>query len=136
MKFDELYKRAFAINEEADEIAHPDDPSFNDVEGAPVPDLGLDTSAPVDDLAPDTVSVNTGSLTDFISKLEEFSKLLNDTGESSLQSMVSRLDKVETPFDGIKTKTSSEIELASITLKRIADKLRTFIINAAKAKVG
>jgi hypothetical protein len=138
MKFDDLFKRAFNLTEDINEVADPQDPAFDDVQGAPVPDLALDAPS-TEDAAISPAGgelTGAGNLTDFISKLEEFSTLLNDPGDSSLQSIVSRLDKVETPFDGIKGNTSSDIQQASIILKRISEKLKTFLINAAKAKVS
>lgn len=137
MKFDDLFKRAFNLTEEVNEVADPHDPAFDDIEGAPVPDLALDAPSTEGEapLSSGTdVASSASNLTDFITKLEEFSKLLNDPGDISLQSIVSTLDKVETPFDGIKGNTSSDIQQASIILKRIAEKLKTFLINAAKAK--
>ena len=72
------------------------------------------------------------SLTDYINQLEEFASKLNGTEGSSLQSLVSKLDTVETPFEGIYGRTSAEIVDAAKTLRSVSEKLKNFIIHAAK----
>jgi hypothetical protein len=126
MKFNELYKKVF-ITEENSEVAHPDD--FNDVEPMPVPEPSTAESQPEGN----QTTVQTGSgLTDYINQLEEFANKLNGTDGSSLQSLVANLDKIETPFEGIYSRTSAEIVDAAKTLRSISEKIKNFVINAAK----
>jgi len=127
MKFDDLYNSVFLREQdEATEIANPED--FNDVEPLPLPpeEAGVtDQTA-----APSIASAST--LTDYINQLEEFANKLNGTDASSLQSLVSKLDRVETPFEGIYGRTSAEIVDAAKTLRSVSEKLKNFIIHAAK----
>jgi len=136
MKFDDLYKRVFIAEQDNTEVADPAD--FDDVEPAPVPDLAP-TSEPSDELAPEVpapVSAESATtLTDYINQIEDFANKLNGTDGSSLQSLVSKLDRVETPFEGIYSRTSAEIVDAAKTLRSVSEKLKNFIIHAAK-KVG
>jgi hypothetical protein len=132
MKFDDLYNRVF-VNEQDEltantEVAHPDD--FNDVEPMPLPEtpLATDETAPVEDSGMQSSS----SLTDYITQLEEFANKLNSTDGSSLNSLVSKLDRVETPFEGIYGRTSADIVDAAKTLRGVSEKLKNFIIHAAK----
>jgi hypothetical protein len=132
MKFNDLYNRVFVkeqdeANEEpmttaVSEVPMPED---IDVEPAPLPDLEPEEGAPV---SMDSAS----SLTDYINQLEEFASKLNGTEGSSLQSLVSKLDRVETPFEGIYGRTSAEIVDAAKTLRSVSEKLKNFIIHAAK----
>lgn len=125
MKFDDLYNKVF-IQEQDAEVADP--ANFDDVEGVPVPE------APVADPgSPSPVGAgDAGTLTDYIRQLEEFANKLNSADGSSLQSMVANLDKPATPFDGIRSRTSSDIEAAAKTLRSVSEKLKNFVINAAK----
>lgn len=132
MKFDDLYNRVF-VNEQDEiatntEVADPAD--FNDVEPMPLPETPLAT----DDAAPteDTGMQSSSSLTDYITQLEEFANKLNSTDGSSLNSLVSKLDRVETPFEGIYSRTSADIVDAAKTLRGVSEKLKNFIIHAAK----
>lgn len=123
MKFNDLYNRVF-VSEQDVEVADP--ANFDDVEGNPIPE-----PAPAAAGGESTPSFG-GSLTDFITQLEEFANKLNSTDASSLQSMVANLDKPATPFDGIRSRTSSDIEAAAKTLRTVSEKLKNFVINAAK----
>jgi hypothetical protein len=130
MKFDDLYNRVFVTEEEEalnQEVANPED--FDDVEPAPMPEV-----PEIDDMAPTTASsgVSSGNLNDYITQLEDFANKLNGTGADSLQSLVSKLDQVETPFEGIYSRTSSEIVDAAKTLRSVSEKLKNFIIYAAR----
>jgi len=133
MNFKDLYNRVFAV-EQNQEIADPAD--FDDVDPLPVPepidlatdDMGDSEMAPA---APMTGG-GAGTLTDYITQLEEFANKLNGTDGSSLQSLVSQLDKVESPFEGIYSRTSAEIVDAAKTLRSVSEKLKNFIIHAAK----
>lgn len=133
MKFDDLYNRVFVIEQDElevpaanTEVADPAD--FDDVEPLPLPEPSLETETP----APVDNTATASSLTDYITQLEDFANKLNSTDGSSLQSLVSKLDKVETPFEGIYSRTSAEIVDAAKTLRSVSEKLKNFIIHAAK----
>jgi len=126
MKFDDLYNSVFVNEQDETEVANPE--NFNDVEPLPIPptpEVGPEQAA-----APSIASAST--LTDYINQLEEFANKLNGTDASSLQSLVSKLDRVETPFEGIYGRTSAEIVDAAKTLRSVSEKLKNFIIHAAK----
>lgn len=138
MKFDDLYKKVFVNEQEqkelADntEVAMPED--FDDVEPAPLPETpeATDIKAPEDTVAQAPVSSETSNnIQDYITKLEDFANSLNDP-QGSLQSLVSNLDKLGTPFEGISSRTKSEIVKAAEVLRSISEQLKSFIINAAK----
>lgn len=124
MKFDDLYNNIFISEQTNAEVADP--ANFDDVEPLPTPNLP--------EVAPSSpVSANSGAtLTDYINQLEDFANKLNGTDGSSLQSLVSQLDKVESPFEGIYGRTSAEIVDAAKTLRSVSEKLKNFIIHAAK----
>lgn len=134
MKFDDLYNRVFVVEQdeleetpaENTEVADPAD--FDDVEPLPLPEPSPETETP----APVDNAATASSLTDYITQLEDFASKLNSTDGSSLQSLVSKLDKVETPFEGIYSRTSAEIVDAAKTLRSVSEKLKNFIIHAAK----
>lgn len=139
MKFDDLYNRVFIKEQDEDptantEIADPND--FDDVEPLPV-------SSPEALEGPEEATVGTdpavaqqtsSNLGDYITQLEDFANQLNGTDGSSLNSLVSKLDRVETPFEGIYSRTSADIVDAAKTLRSVAEKLKNFIIHAAKNK--
>ena len=130
MKFNDLYNRVF-IAEQNTEVADPAD--FDDVEPLPVPEVAPE--APVSEEPTPTAPVpaeSASTLTDYINQIEEFASKLNGTDGSSLQSLVSKLDRVETPFEGIYSRTSAEIVDAAKTLRSVSEKLKNFIIHAAK----
>lgn len=133
MNFKDLYNRVFTV-EQNQEVADPAD--FDDVDPLPVPEpIDLAT----DDMGDSGVAAGApmsgggaGTLTDYITQLEEFANKLNGTESTSLQSLVSQLDKVESPFEGIYSRTSAEIVDAAKTLRSVSEKLKNFIIHAAK----
>jgi hypothetical protein len=128
MKFDSLYKRIFISEQDVNsEIADP--AQFDDVEPVPLPELAAQEPA----AEPAVASVpDSSTLTDYITKLEDFANKLNGTDGSSLQSLISKLDRVETPFEGISGRTSTEIVDAAKTLRSVSEKLKNFIIHASK----
>lgn len=125
MKFADLYKQVFIAEEEklplATDVASPDDVN---VEPAPLPEPTTPNASP-------STGVGT-NLTQFITEIEDFANKLNSTEASSLQSLVANLDKPATPFEGIRGRTSSDIEAAAKTLRTVSEKLKNFVINAAK----
>jgi hypothetical protein len=126
MKFDDLYNSVILNEQEETEVANPE--NFNDVEPLPLPPT---PETPSQEPAVSSVG-DASTITDYINQLEEFANKLNGTDASSLQSLVSQLDKVETPFEGIYGRTSAEIVDAAKTLRSVSEKLKNFIIHAAK----
>lgn len=132
MKFDDLYNKVFVAEQdkvESTDIADPSD--FDDVEPLPLPEQPPVEDGDMQDPIQQPV-VPTNNISSYISELEEFANKLNGTEESSLQSIVSRLDRPGTPFDGISARTRSEIVRVAETLRSISENLKSFIINAAK----
>ncbi len=128
MKFEELYNQVFVKEQEEKvmanaEVADPAD--FNDVEPLPLPEPSVEdpTAQPV---------VSGTTLTEYVLQLEEFADKLNATDGGSLQSLVSSLDKKDTPFEGIYARTSAEIVDAAKTIRSVAEKIKNYIIHAAK----
>jgi hypothetical protein len=132
MKFNDLYNRVFISEQDETEVADPSSPDFNDVEPAPLPELPAPSDTPVEETPAPVAAESTSSLTDYINQIEDFANKLNGTDGSSLQSLVSKLDRVETPFEGIYSRTSAEIVDAAKTLRSVSEKLKNFIIHAAK----
>ena len=132
MKFNDLYNRVFIREQNETEVADPTSPDFNDVEPAPLPELSAPSDTPVEETPAPVAAESTSSLTDYINQIEDFANKLNGTDGSSLQSLVSKLDRVETPFEGIYGRTSAEIVDAAKTLRSVSEKLKNFIIHAAK----
>lgn len=137
MKFDDLINTLFITEREDEpsdvgtEVAHPDD--FDDVEPMPVPQLPAQgESQPQEGSQPGGNAQTSSSLADFVVQLEDFANKLNGTDASSLQSLVSQLDKPLTPFEGIRDRTNSDIEAAAKTLRTVSEKLKNFIIAAAR----
>ena len=132
MKFNDLYNRVFISEQNETEVADPTSPDFNDVEPAPLPELTPEVSPEMAETEPTASPESASSLTDYINQIEDFANKLNGTDGSSLQSLVSKLDRVETPFEGIYSRTSAEIVDAAKTLRSVSEKLKNFIIHAAK----
>jgi hypothetical protein len=130
MKFDDLYTKVFVNEQDKNtEVADPAD--FNDVEPLPLPEPS--EQSPLEDTTSATSSsADSSTLTDYITQLEDFANKLNGTDGASLQSLVSKLDRVETPFEGIYGRTSAEIVDAAKTLRSVSEKLKNFIIYAAR----
>jgi hypothetical protein len=132
MKFNDLYNRVFVREQDETEVADPTSPDFNDVEPAPLPELTPEVSPEMGETEPTASPESASSITDYINQIEDFANKLNGTDGSSLQSLVSKLDRVETPFEGIYSRTSAEIVDAAKTLRSVSEKLKNFIIHAAK----
>jgi hypothetical protein len=139
MKFSDLYNKVF-IKEQEDvvapkdtEVAVPED--FDDVEPAPVLAPSAD-EVPGESLPPtdETGGQGVGNLSTYVQDLEDFASKLNSIDGDSLQKLLATLDKVGTPFDGISERTKGEIVNASKSLQSIAERIKEFIIHAAKAK--
>lgn len=146
MKFEELYNRIYIqekeslIEAEEDEsvdvsggVPMPED--FDDVEPIPV---SSDSSASGESETSEETPVAADSLAtastlkDYVVQLEDFADKINGMEANSLQSLVAKLDRPGTPFDGISSRTTSEIVRVAETLLSISEKLKSFIINASK----
>ena len=133
MKFTDLYNRVF-IKEQDEQQEVADPKNFDDVEPMPLPPEPT-TEQPAEASVDTGVSeVSSSTLTDYINQIEDFASKLNGTDGNSLQSLVSKLDRVETPFEGIYGRTSAEIVDAAKTLRSVSEKLKNFIIHAQKTK--
>lgn len=128
MKFNELYNKVFVAEQDIanKEVADPAD--FNDVAPLPLPEPASEDPTAVTEPAP----MSGPTLTEYIMQLEEFATKLNSTDGASLQTLVSSLDKKDTPFEGIYSRTSLDILNAAKTLREVAETLKNFIIHAAK----
>jgi hypothetical protein len=141
MKFEQLFNSIYTpspsdtniVSEEAGKntVAVPED--FDDVEPLPVPETNVSSE---DNQQPNSSSSATAptasTLKDYVFQLEDFAEKLNGMEGNSLQSLVSSLDRPGTPFDGISSRTKSEIVRVSETLLSISEKLKSFIINAIR----
>jgi hypothetical protein len=139
MKFEDLYDKVFVAEVEQKEapnnleVAMPED--FDDVEPMPLPDTSKATDvegSESEDMSSVVAPETSSNIQDYITKIEDFANSLNDPQESSLQTLVSTLDKPGTPFDGISSRTKSEIVRAAEILRSISEQLKSFIISAAK----
>jgi hypothetical protein len=139
MKFEELYNRIYVLEQDdesapAEGVPMPED--FDDVKPAPMP-TGDAVEAEVGSEQPVEMSSTEGlqtasTLKDYVVQLEEFADKINGMEGDSLQALVSKLDRPGTPFDGISSRTTSEIVRVAETLLSISEKLKSFIINASK----
>ena len=133
MKFDDLYNRVFVneqdkVEDTTSEVADPNDPAY-DVEPMPLPEtpLATDNMEPSDSEAPISSSLN-----DYVTELETFADKMNCLGAECLNSLVSKLNQKDTPFEGIKDKTSSDIVNVASKLRDISEVIKSFLIHAAK----
>jgi hypothetical protein len=137
MKFDSLFKTVFLT--EQDELPVPQD------DAAPVADeTATDTPAPETDgiPVPDNYDVepapmaqpvgDTGSIKNYIIKLDEFADTLNGVDTGSLQQMVTDMDRPGSLFQGISRETSSDIIKLAEQTRQLSEILKGFIINSAK----
>lgn len=137
MKFEDLFNKVF-ISERQDEIVDDteiaDPANFNDVDPLPLPEptAEVDPNMPVDGQQQTETPASANTVGDYISELEDFANKLNGTETTSLQSLVSQLDRPGTPFDGISGRTRTEIVRVAETLRSISENLKSFMINAAK----
>jgi hypothetical protein len=135
MKFDSLFKTVFLT--EQDEVALPEDdldlePAVDGVPASsedttPVPDNYDVEPAPVAQPVGDT-----GSIKNYIMKLDEFSDSLNGVDSGSLQQLVTDMDRAGSLFQGISRETSSDIIKLAEQARQLAEILKGFVINSAK----
>lgn len=137
MKFNDLYHSVFLTERDelstpdADKVAVPSD-FDGDVDPMPLPDLAPAGEEGIEGAVGAASESGGSTLKDFVFKLEEYADELNGTEGASLASIVSNLDKPETPFEGISGRTSAEIVDAAKTLRSIAEKLKNFLIHSLK----
>lgn len=137
MNFEELYKAVLIKEKDNDEVPVPED--FDDVEPLPLPDSeGRKTQeASEEEFNSDnegfteTEGSNT-TLKDYIFKLEDFAEKLNGTEGNSLAALVASLDRPGTPFEGISSRTSTDIIASAKTLREIVETLKNFLIQSVK----
>lgn len=132
MKFDDLYNRVFVAEQDVvdtanNEVAVPED--FDDVEPAPLPE-------PASEVPTETPAVEdtqtASNLSDYMNQLGEFADKLQNTDSMSLMTLISKLDRPETPFDGIYSNIHNDVTAAARQLREISEKIKSFIIHAAK----
>lgn len=132
MKFDDLYNRVFikeqdeVVDTANSEVAVPED--FDDVEPAPLPEPApeVSTETPVED------TQTASNLSDYMNQLGEFADKLQNTDSMSLLTLVSKLNVKDTPFEGIYDNMHNDITAAARQLREISEKIKSFIIHAAK----
>lgn len=136
MKFEDLYNKIYISEQDekdqSNEVPMPED--FDDV--TPLPATDSAPAAALEDegtVQEEPIPSSTGNtLQGYIMELEKFANKLQSLDGDSLQTLVSRLDRIGTPFDGISARTKPEILKAVESLKSIAIELTSFLINAAK----
>lgn len=144
MKFQDLYNRVYLTEQEdekdldrkegsaANTVAMPED---FDVEGVPLPEPSAESDEqPMEgEEEGEQVSESRPStLKDYIFKLEDFADTMNGIEGDSLQSLVARIDKPLTPFEGISSRTKTDIVRVAETLRSLSETLKLFIIGSAK----
>jgi len=138
MNFDALYRNVFITEQEnvpalSDEIAPSEDipsdetPSI-EADGVPVPDNYDVEPAPVAQPVGDA-----GSIKNYIMQLDQFADSLNDAEVgTSLQQIVTDLDRPGSLYQGISRETSSDIIKLAKQARDLAEILKGFAINSAK----
>jgi hypothetical protein len=136
MKFDSLYRNVFITEQDEtpvtdQEIAPLEEPADEapapETDGIPVPDNYDVEPAPVTQPAGDT-----GSVKNYIMKLDEFADNLNGVDSGSLQQMVTDMDRNGSLFQGISRETSTKIIKLAEQARELSEILKGFIINSAK----
>ena len=134
MKFEDLYNKIYIKEQDEKDpsggVPMPED--FDDVEPLPSPEapaLPDEEGINSEDPAPTNPS---NTLQTYMLDIQKFAETLQSLEGDSLQSLVTRLDRIGTPFDGISSRTKPEILKAVESLKSIAIELTSFLINAAK----
>ena len=153
MKFDSLFKNVFIT--EQDEVA----PSAEATPDAAPTDAPAPEAAPTDAAAPEAApegapeetdgvpmpdnydvepapvaqpTGDAGSVSNYITKLDDFADALNGVDTGSLQQMVTDMDRPGSLFQGISRETSSDIIKLAKQSRDLSEILKGFIINSAK----
>lgn len=132
MKFDSLYKNIFLCEQDLpplpDEENTTEEVPAPETDGVPVPDNYDVEPAPVAQPVGDS-----GTIKNYIMKLDEFADSLNDAEAStSLQQIVTDLDRPGSLYQGISRETSSDIIKLAKQARDLAEILKGFAINSAK----
>lgn len=133
MKFNTLYKNVFIteqdeLSPQTNEVPVTDEiPASDAIDGVPVPDNYDVEPAPMQQPIGDT-----GSIKNYILKLDEFADTLNGVDTGSLQQMVTDMDRPGSLFQGISRETSSDIIKLAEQARQLSEILKGFIINSAK----
>lgn len=133
MKFDDLYKQIFIAeaDDEQSKVASPEDV---EVEPLPLPSASTsDIPAQEGDTLSSTPMTGGGTISDYISKITEFTPVLqDDEGGDCLNQLIKRLDRPATPYAGIDGKISADLVRVVEGLKSIQTNLLNYTF-AAKA---
>jgi hypothetical protein len=130
MKFDSLYQQVFLSEQDEvspEETQTPEEELTPKEGGVASPDSINVEPAPVSQSFGDS-----GGLSNYISKLQEFAKEMQNTESDCLQKLVSEIDRNGSLFMGISRELSSRIIKISSDAKEIATILEGFILNAPK----
>jgi len=132
MKFDSLYQQVFLL--EQDEVAPEEIQTPEEEEEAAPKEGGV---ASPDDYGVEPAPVpqsfgDNGGLANYISKLQEFAKEMQNTESDCLQKLIGEIDRPGSLFMGISRELSSRIIKISSDAKEIATILEGFILNAPK----
>ena len=137
MKFDALYRNVFLTEQELP-VAPNEDPAVADMTGEePAPDVSADGVPMPDNYDVDPAPVaqpvgDSGTVKNYIMKLDEFADNLNGVDSGSLQQMVTDMDRVGSLFQGISRETSTKIIKLAEQARELSEVLKGFIINSAK----
>jgi len=132
MKFNDLYNRVFIQEQDETEVADPASPDFNDVKPVPLPEPALEDS--MEDESASSATPSSSNLSTYMQDLLSFGNKLMDekNPEQSMLAALRKLDKPETPYEGIYSRTSNEILQVKDLLNSIASELLKFSIQAVK----
>lgn len=130
MKFDALYNQIFVTEADKDaetKVAMPEDV---DVEPLPLPEPS--DEAPVEGnetgVAPSAPVTGGGTLSDYLTKVQEFAKVLNDPDGDCLNKLIKQLDRPATPYEGIAGKITSDLVRVVEGLRSIETNLANYVI--------
>jgi hypothetical protein len=136
MKFDALYRNVFITEQDLPPSPQdeqpiddmPGDAPAPESDGVPVPDNYDVEPAPLAQPMGDS-----GTIKNYIMQLDQFADSLNDAeGGTSLQQVVTDLDRPGSLFQGISRETSSDIIKLAKQARDLAEILKGFAINSAK----
>jgi hypothetical protein len=129
MKFDALYNQIFVTEADKEietKVAMPEDV---DVEPLPLPEP---SEAPVEGdetgMAPSTSVSGGGTLSDYLTKVQDFAKVLIDQDGDCLNKLIKQLDRPATPYEGIAGKITSDLVRVVEGLRSIETNLANYVI--------
>ncbi len=131
MKFDALYKQIFIAEADEAKVAQPED-----VEVEPLP-LPEPSEAPVEgEPSVSSSDMSGGTLSDYLTKVQDFAKTLNDPDGDCLNKLIKQLDRPATPYEGIASKITSDLVRVVEGLRSIEANLANYVIAAAAGKTN